>query len=88
MRQYLLEYLKNEALTEFAQSTSSSTKPRRSKVSHIVINLFCICRMPEYLDSKMIECDRCADWFHFKCVGLKKNTTLANWMCTRRFLST
>ena len=40
MRQHLLERLQNEALTEFLQSTSPSAKPRRSKVSHIVINLF------------------------------------------------
>ena len=82
MKQHLLECLQNETLTEFPQSTSPSANPRRSKVSHIVINLFCTCRMPESFDSKMIECDRCADWFHFKCVGLKKNTTSVNWMCT------
>ena len=40
MRQHLLECLQNEALTEFPQSTSPSAKPRRSNVSHIVINLF------------------------------------------------
>ena len=78
----------NEALTEFLQSTSSSAKPRRSKISHIVINLFCTCRMPESFDSKMIKCDWCTDCFHFKCVHLKKNTTMANWMCTRCSLST
>ena len=74
MRQHLLECLQNEALTEFPQSTSPSAK-HRSKVSHIVINLFCTFKMPESFDSKMIECDRCAYWFHFKCVGLKKNCT-------------
>ena len=88
MRQHLLECLKNEALTEFLQSTSPSAEPRRSKVSHIVINLFCTCMMPESFDSKKIECDRCADWFYFKCVGLKKNTTPANWMCIRCFCPT
>ena len=80
MRQHLLECLPNEALTEFPQSTCLSAKPRRSKVSHIVINLFCTCRIPESFDSKIIECDRCAEWFHFKCVGIKNNTILANWI--------
>ena len=70
MKKHLLECLQNETLTEFPQSTSPSAKPRRSKVSHIVINLFCTCRMPESFDSKMIECDRCADWFQM--CGSKK----------------
>ena len=58
MRQHLLECLQNETLTEFPQLTSPSAKPRRSKVSHIVINLFCTCKMPESFDSKMIECEQ------------------------------
>ena len=88
MRQHLLECLQNEVLTEFPQLTSPSAKPRRSKVSHIIINLFCTCRMPEPFDLKTIEYNLCVDWFHFKCVGLNKNTTSDNWMCTRCSLST
>ena len=79
MRQHLLECLQNEALTDFSAVDVPSAKPGRSKVSHIEINLFCTFRMPESFDSKMIECDQCADCFHFKCVGLKKNTTPAKW---------
>jgi len=35
------------------------------------IELFCSCQMPETYDD-MIQCDTCEDWYHLKCVGLKK----------------
>ena len=66
-------------------SVNCITQCVKMKVS---INLFCTCRMPESFYSKMIKCDQLADWLHFKCVGLKKNNTSANRMCTRCSLST
>lgn len=32
--------------------------------------LFCVCQQPYNVDTAMIECDACAEWYHLKCVGL------------------
>ena len=34
------------------------------------LQLFCICRAPDDGLRSMIQCDHCADWFHFDCVGI------------------
>ena len=35
--------------------------------------IYCICRLPE--GGKMIECERCLNWFHKECVS----TVIGNW---------
>lgn len=30
--------------------------------------LYCICRSPD--ETAMILCDKCNEWFHFRCMGL------------------
>ena len=32
--------------------------------------LYCTCRMPYDEARDMIQCDRCAEWFHFDCIQL------------------
>lgn len=43
--------------------------------------LYCSCRRPD--DGKlMVECERCLEWFHATCVGLKRRpSSKANWYC-------
>jgi hypothetical protein len=36
--------------------------------------LFCVCQQPYNVDTAMIECDACAEWYHLKCVGLTQVT--------------
>jgi hypothetical protein len=33
--------------------------------------LYCVCRQPYNRRRNMVQCDRCDDWFHPECVGLK-----------------
>ena len=35
--------------------------------------LYCICRTPD--EAYMICCDRCEEWYHFHCVGIKPVST-------------
>ena len=32
--------------------------------------LFCVCQQPYNVDTAMISCDGCAEWYHLRCVGL------------------
>ena len=35
--------------------------------------------LPESYDSRMIECEECQKWFHFKCMGLTSESD--TWVC-------
>lgn len=39
--------------------------------------LFCVCQQPFNVDTAMIECDQCNEWYHLKCVGLTQVPDLA-----------
>lgn len=32
--------------------------------------VYCLCKMPDDGFRPMIQCDACAEWFHFDCIGL------------------
>lgn len=32
--------------------------------------LYCVCQQPYNVDTAMIECDLCNEWYHLKCMGL------------------
>lgn len=34
------------------------------------IPVYCVCELPYNPDQDMVECDACADWYHFSCVGI------------------
>ena len=43
-------------------------------------NVYCTCRQGE--TGKMIGCDGpCRDWYHYKCVGLKRKPQSKKWFC-------
>ena len=35
--------------------------------------LYCICRLADD-HTRMIQCDSCEEWFHFRCVGLDESS--------------
>ena len=37
-----------------------------------VQKLYCICRQPYEAGRAMVQCDRCAEWYHCDCQGLKE----------------
>lgn len=42
---------------------------------------YCICEGKG--DGKMIECDRCFNWYHFKCIGKDESFDPDSWMCDK-----
>ena len=41
--------------------------------------LYCICKNKG--DGNMIMCDKCQNWFHFKCIGLDENSNPNEFFC-------
>ena len=69
MRTHLINCLEAGILSDFPRG-----KPKkhvtRSKTRHLFIHVHCTCQMPESYDDKMIQCEQCSEWFHFKCVSI------------------
>ena len=56
----------------------------RPKRGALQIELFCFCKMPAQLDSEMIQCDSCQQWFHFSCVGVDNSSKVPEqWYCDK-----
>lgn len=32
--------------------------------------LLCVCQQPYNVDTAMVSCDVCEDWYHLRCVGV------------------
>ena len=75
MRQHLLHCLEKQLLSPFPLSPLPPAQVKRSPKKQLVVNLYCICEMLESYNSKMVQCDMCQKWFHFKCIGLKNTAT-------------
>ena len=81
MRSHLIQCFEEHKLEGFPLSSCHPDQLNRTKLAHRVIRLYCTCRMPEAFDTKMVACDTCEKWFHYKCVGIKKRARLATWVC-------
>ena len=38
------------------------------------IEIWCLCRLPQFANANMMECSECTKWFHKPCVNLQDNT--------------
>ena len=77
MRQHFVECFERKQLSAFPQTSGTVTKNTRK---HLFVHIHCECQLPDSYDSKMIECERCSHWFHFKCVKLRKQVP-ETWYC-------
>ena len=77
MRAHLFRCLINHKFTKFPSTKKKVQRPfLSSKV--LRIDVYCICRMPDFFDYDMIECDSCQEWFHYECVSIE---SVDNWIC-------
>lgn len=81
MRKHLHDCLNNGAFTPFPQPFRKSQCVIRSVCKVERFKVYCSCKMPEEFDTKMISCDQCHAWFHYKCVNLKLNEHPKMWKC-------
>ena len=77
MRQHLVECFERKQLSVFPHPSGTVTRNTRK---HLFVHIHCECQLPDSYDSKMIECDRCNHWFHFKCVKLRRQVP-ETWYC-------
>lgn len=67
MREHLIKCFTKKRMLPFP--TVEECSARENYFPHRVIELFCVCLMPETYGD-MIECDNCSKWFHLKCMNL------------------
>ena len=78
-RSHLEKCFENELLTEFPRASSPIQK---SRLKHVFINIYCHCGMPETYDSMMLKCEKCNEWFHYRCIGLQPELCAqTDWYC-------
>ena len=65
MRQHLVSCIESKKMIAFPER---KVRHSCSKESTVIIDVHCSCRMPECFDDKMIECECCLSWYHYKCV--------------------
>ena len=47
------------------------------------VPILCVCSMPYNPDHIMIECSKCKEWFHPRCVQMQEeDMTKQNWKCS------
>ena len=82
MRKHLHDCFNSGALTPFPQKIKSHPMPMPRSVRKIErFKVYCMCKMPKEFDAKMILCDQCHTWFHYKCVNLKLTQHPKTWKC-------
>ena len=84
MRQHLYTCLQNKRLTPFPKGEDTDDTLPRPQRNLFTIKLYCTCRMPDIYDEKMINCDRCQKWYHFRCVDMALGEVApppTQWMC-------
>ncbi|XP_065656055.1 uncharacterized protein LOC136081804 isoform X1 [Hydra vulgaris] len=70
MRDHLLKCFSDNHLTPFPIETSERKEKKQSKP--INLPLYCICRLPDNKEEKMVKCDNCKEWFHVSCLSIPK----------------
>ncbi len=77
LREHLIECLEQRELAAFPPALAPVL---RNPCKHMFVEEFCYCKRPESYDSKMIQCDGCEGWYHFKYVGLNRQAP-KTWYC-------
>ena len=67
LREHVYKIFSKGLLMSFPTTTTG----RKNKRKHIVIPVYCVCRLPEEFDSMMIQCEKCASWYHYRCIRIR-----------------
>ena len=67
LRLHLAKCLENRVFEPFPRQVSSKIRRVRVRATSIKLPIYSICRMPERFSKRMLDCDRCHDWFHDTC---------------------
>ena len=78
MREHI-KCFEQQKLTAFPQTKDAV---EMSKMKHHYIHLYCKCLLPEGYDRRMVKCDTCEKWYHFKCMNLTRKPRSKVWFCS------
>ena len=63
---------------------SKKRRLNRRITKEVVCDIYCTCQSSEPDDgSEMIQCDRCNEWYHVKCVDFDLKLTDDDWFCAK-----
>ena len=88
MRGHLLKCLTKGNIMpfpQFPQQEKATLPPQitlRPRVNTIHVTVHCVCRMPDHYDTNMVQCEACEGWYHYSCMGIKKERDIPEvWKC-------
>ena len=87
MRSHLVSCLKEGKMKPFPTS-NAITRPIKRNKTVSVINVYCVCRLPDNGEERMMECGQCREWFHQTCMSIKTSVFLDKdasdaWKCQK-----
>ena len=68
MRSHLLKCFQKRKIEPFPLYLRNISKFCKTCVS--IVKVYCTCRLPDFYDETMIQCDSCSRWYHTKCVQI------------------
>ena len=71
-QKHLFQCREQRKMSPFPSSLKSIL---RSLPKQVLVNVYCICRLHDFFDEMMIQCELCNLWYHYKCVDIKKLMT-------------
>ena len=67
--------MQEEANRPAAEEPGSSGAPQEQhEYEEDERDLYCVCQQPYNVDTAMISCDSCEEWYHCRCIGLTQTT--------------
>ena len=86
MRPHLFKCLNTGTLERFPQYSPQAVKTiciHRCEPENITRELYCICRMPDHYDKRMVQCTLCQAWYHYRCMEIRNKKDISvNWRCS------
>ena len=59
-----------EQRSQGAKPDASASAEHGSSYEESEQDLLCVCQQPYNVDTAMVSCDMCEDWYHLRCVGV------------------
>ena len=83
MRKHLYKCLDKGHMEMFPHKEVQSHS-KIASIDYNIIDVYCVCRMPEINGVDMVECCKCAEWYHLSCVDVPKQIledSCLDWFC-------
>ena len=69
LQSHLFKWFEQQEMTEFPLTNKTKSVRKKTSTLEIDIENYCICNLPACLDIVMVECDKCATWYHKSCIN-------------------